>query len=272
VQAGEQGRERGREQIGEPVRQPGGQSAEGAEQPRAWRSLWETLWIAALAVLFAALLRTFVYQPFSIPSTSMLGTLYVGDYVLVNKAAYGYSRHTLPGSPDLPAGRVFARLPERGDIVVFKRPIDQQTDYIKRVVGLPGDTVAMRDGRVILNGAPLPRRRSETFVIETRYGDRQGYAQYEEVLPGGARYTVLDANPRGELDTIEPVTVPAGHVFVLGDNRDNSQDSRVFGPVPIDHLVGRADSVLLSVDGAYKPWEVWLWGEAIRWPRVFLFL
>jgi signal peptidase I len=214
--------------------------------------------------------RTFLYEPFNIPSGSMKPTLLVGDYLFVSKFAYGYSRHSLPFSLPLFDGRVFAAMPERGDVAVFKLPSDNRTDYIKRIIGLPGDKIQVKDGLLYLNGELSDRARIENFRDDdgTSAGE---VARYRETLPTGVTYTVLDIMARGSLDNTHVYEVPAGHVFAMGDNRDNSLDSRVanVGFIPIENLIGRAEIIFFSTNGKARLWEVWNWPVAIRFRRMF---
>jgi signal peptidase I len=232
------------------------------------RNIFETLRTLFYAILIALVVRTLFFEPFNIPSGSMKPTLLVGDYLFTSKYAYGYSRHSLPFSPPLFGGRVLEDLPERGDVVVFKLPSDGRTDYIKRVIGLPGDTVQMRDGRLILNGEPVPKERVGTFV-DTGEAGRE-LARYVETLPNGRSYEVLDMTPNGPYDTTRVFEVPEGHLFVMGDNRDNSMDSRTrfVGFVPLENLVGRAEIIFYSTDGTAALWELWRWPFAVRYGRL----
>ena len=234
--------------------------------------LVETVKTVLYAVLIALGIRTVAYEPFNIPSESMLPTLLVGDYLFVSKFAYGYSRHSLPfgiGNA-LPAmGRMPAGMPKRGDVVVFKLPRDNSTDYIKRIIGLPGDTIQMKGGVLFLNGKEVPRRRVDDFRYSARVQYVERIAQYVETLPDGRTYSTLDLMPRSDTDDTGVFTVPAGHVFAMGDNRDNSLDSRVaperggVGYIPVENIVGRAEVLFVSTEGAL--WEIWRW----RFGRLF---
>jgi signal peptidase I len=197
----------------------------------------------------------FFYQPFNIPSGSMKSTLLVGDYLFVSKLSYGYSRYSFPLGLNYFSGRVFASEPRRGDVAVFKTPLDNSTDYIKRIIGLPGDEIAVRGGVVWLNGKEIPRRKLPDFISIDRTGVTQRIQRFEEELPGGVKYTVLDLYPNGtgSADNKGPYRVPAGHYFMMGDNRDDSLDSRIsaaaggVGYVPFENFVGRADVIFLSL-------------------------
>ncbi|SLN77066.1 signal peptidase I [Oceanibacterium hippocampi] len=222
------------------------------------------------AVLIAVGIRTFLFEPFNIPSESMLPNLMVGDYLFVSKFSYGYSRHSLPFSLPLVPGRVFFDQPERGDIAVFKLPADNKTDYIKRIVGLPGDHIQVREGVLYINDMAVEKTKIEDFVYTDPYGNFRRIPQYRETLPNGVSYNVLDMTPRGDLDNTDVYTVPEGHFFAMGDNRDNSQDSRVqraVGYVPAVNLVGRAEIIFFSHDGSAAFFEFWKWPWAWRWSR-----
>ena len=237
--------------------------------------LWDTIKTIAYAVLIALAVRTVAFEPFNIPSGSMVPTLLVGDYLFVSKYAYGYSRHSLPLSPPILSGRLFGAAPERGDVAVFKLPSDDRTDYIKRIVGLPGDRIQMTGGRLVLNGRQVARRRIEDYVHADGRGRIARSAQYVETLPNGRAYRVVELTDSGEFDDTGVYTVPEGHYFALGDNRDNSLDSRALrgvGFVPAENLVGRAEILFFSTDGGARLWEFWRWPGAIRFHRFFLAL
>ncbi len=225
------------------------------------------------ALIIALVIRAFLFQPFNIPSGSMIPTLYVGDYLFVSKYAYGYSRHSFPFSPPVFNGRIMGSMPERGDIAVFKFPADNRTDYIKRIIGLPGDKVQMIDGVLHLNGKTVPHTRIADFVETVDGGSTRQSSQFRETLPGGPSYRTLDMLSDGPLDSTGVFVVPAGHVFAIGDNRDNSADSRLanggVGFIPVENLVGRAEFMFFSTDGTAKLWEPWLWFQAARFDRMF---
>jgi len=270
---------------GNPGKDDSGSSG-GAAQPRARApksarkrkggSAWDTVKTVFYAVLVAMVVRTALIEPFSIPSRSMLPTLLVGDYLFVTKFSYGYSKHSLPLSAPLFSGRIMFREPKRGDVAVFKKPTDNATDYIKRIIGLPGDRIQVIGGRLHINGKKVPRESLGEYVdIKREYGGaRERYMSYREVLPNGVSYTILE---RGDdvsyVDNTEVYAVPKGHYFMMGDNRDNSQDSRylsLVGFVPAENLVGRADFMFFSLREDKRWWELWHWPAHVRWGRVFM--
>ena len=224
------------------------------------------------AGLIAIGIRTVAFEPFNIPSGSMIPTLLIGDYLFVSKYSYGYSRYSLPFAPNLFNGRILGRIPERGDVAVFKCPRDNQTDYIKRIVGLPGDRIQMKSGRLYINGTVVPRQPAGDFMAEEQ-GSRTVARKYVETLPNGREHELLKMYEEGGLNTTPEFKVPENHVFAMGDNRDNSSDSRVMdrsgvGFVPIENLVGRAEFIFFSVDARAPWWEVWEWPFEIRWNRL----
>lgn len=236
--------------------------------------IMETVKTIVYAVAIALFVRTFAYEPFNIPSGSMKPTLLVGDYLFVSKFSYGYSKHSLPLSLPLFEGRVFDEMPERGDVAVFKLPSDNRTDYIKRIVGLPGDRIQVKESILFINGEAVGLESLGDFTDEQYFDARLGEQKvpmFEETLPGGRTHLILEMTDRGRLDNTGVFEVPEGHVFAMGDNRDNSQDSRVrnVGFVPLVNLVGRADFLLFSVNGAARWYEIWNWPWAIRYDRLF---
>jgi signal peptidase I len=243
--------------------------AEANSERGGWK---DTLRVVIHALLLALVVRVFLYQPFNIPSGSMIPTLLIGDYLFVSKFSYGYSRFSFPFSPDLFEGRVWAAPPERGDVAVFKLPRDNETDYIKRVIGLPGETVQMIGGVLHIDGEPVKRERVEDFVLRDSLGGERRAVRYLETLPNGVSYPVLDLVENGFGDNTEPYKVREGHYFMMGDNRDNSTDSRVdsaVGQVPFENFVGRAEIIFFSMDDDASVWQVWNWPTAIRWSRIF---
>jgi signal peptidase I len=231
--------------------------------------LGETISVIVQALLLALVIRTFLFQPFSIPSGSMRPTLLEGDYLFVTKWAYGYSRYSFPFSPPIFSGRIWGSEPERGDVVVFKYPPDPSLDYIKRVIGLPGDRVQMRGGELYLNGEAVERE----LVGQIDNRDITEMARpvdvYRETLPNGVSYDTLDLSPNSIGDNTREFVVPYGHYFMMGDNRDNSTDSRFsVGFVPEDHLVGRANIIFFSISGGASPLEIWRWPSEVRPSRL----
>ena len=231
-----------------------------------WASTWDTVKTLIYAVLIAMVFRTVLIEPFSIPSGSMKPTLLEGDYLFVTKYSYGYSRFSMPFSPPLWDGRIFYNPPKRGDVVVFRLPSDNKTDYIKRIIGLPGDRVQVINGVLNINGEPV-RRAQGTAWIE----GMQRHDQYVETLPGGRRHSILERSDNEPSDNTRVYVVPPDHFFAMGDNRDNSADSRFVevGPVPAANLIGRAEFVFFSHDGSAGWWQVWKWPGSIRWARIF---
>ena len=223
------------------------------------------------AGLIAVGIRTVAFEPFNIPSGSMIPTLLIGDYLFVSKYSYGYSRYSIPFAPNLFNGRIFGRLPDRGDIAVFKWPRDNQTDYIKRIVGLPGDRIQMKSGQLYINGTLVPRQAAGDYADDEQ-GSRTIARLYVETLPGGLQHDIIKMYEEGGLNSTPEFKVPDGQVFAMGDNRDNSSDSRDpgggVGFVPVENLVGRAEFIFFSVDGWAPWWKVWDWPFEIRWNRL----
>jgi signal peptidase I len=237
-----------------------------------WR---ETLKTIAYALAIALVVRTLFYQPFNIPSGSMKPTLLVGDYLFASKFAYGYSRYSLPFGLLPFDRRLFGVQPKRGDVVIFKLPRDNATDYVKRVIGLPGDAILVRDAVVYINGQVVPQAPAGFYV-----GPEVGRPKprFEETLPNGVKHYVLHWPQQAELDNAGPFKVPEGHYFMMGDNRDDSIDSRVssrygVGYVPYENLIGRAAIVFFSMaiddPHAFRLTSPWTWPFDVRWARIF---
>ncbi|WP_029006812.1 signal peptidase I [Azospirillum halopraeferens] len=232
----------------------------------------ETLKTVFYAVLIAFGVRTFAYEPFNIPSGSMIPSLLIGDYLFVSKFSYGYSKHTVTFGFPLFEGRVLGSMPERGDVAVFKLPRDNKTDYIKRIVGLPGDTVQVVGGVLHINGQPVKRERIEDYVSTDGVGRETRLAQYVETLPGGRSHRIIEETDHGPLDDTPVYRVPENHFFMMGDNRDNSLDSRVpsmVGYVPLENMVGRAEFLFFSLAEGTRFFEVWRWPFDLRFSRLF---
>ncbi len=231
---------------------------------------WDTLRTVGYAVLIAITIRTFAYEPFSIPSGSMKPTLLIGDYLFVSKFSYGYSHHSLPFSLPLFSGRVMVTEPTRGDVAVFKKPTEDSIDYIKRIIGLPGDRIQVVGGILHINDQPVKRQRTSEFVDYDDWGSVKRITRYIETLPNGRQHFILEENgDRGMADNTPVYVVPTGHYFAMGDNRDNSQDSRFPDVrfIPLENLVGRAEFLFFSIDGAV--WKIWSWFSTVRFDRMF---
>ncbi len=233
--------------------------------------LRETVKTVLYAILIALVIRTVAYEPFNIPSGSMIPTLLVGDYLFVSKFSYGYSRYSLPlGLPLIP-GRIFFSEPERGDVAVFKLPTNNETDYIKRIIGLPGDQIQVRGGVLHINGQPVTRERVADHVERDGNGNVHRTRRYRETLPNGRSHYILEAmGDLGPVDNTPVYEVPPEHYFAMGDNRDSSRDSRYLsfvGYVPRANLVGRAEFLFFSVDGEFL--KFWKRFPTIRFDRIF---
>jgi signal peptidase I len=242
-------------------------------QEKKTNSFFDTLKTIVYAVLIALIVRTVAFEPFNIPSGSMNPTLLVGDYLFVSKFSYGYSKHSLPFSLPILPDRVLFEEPERGDVAVFKLPSDNKTDYIKRVIGLPGDKIQMKNGRLFINNKMVKREKIGDYIQTDDGGNLRRTVRYIETLPNGKTHEILEEwGDKGPLDNTGVYEVPAGHYFAMGDNRDNSQDSRVrpqVGFIPKENLVGRAEVLFFSTNGGARIWEIWKWPVAMRFKRFF---
>ena len=222
-----------------------------------------------IAIFIAILIRSFIVEPFNIPSGSMKPNLLVGDFIFVSKWSYGYSKHSLPFSIPIIPKKIFSKLPKRGDIVVFKTPTDNRTDYIKRVIGLPGDKIQISNGLIIINENLILRKKIKDFLDINREGNLKRIRQYKEYFQG-IEFNVLDINDNSQSDNTQIYKVPENHFFVMGDNRDNSQDSRflnMVGYVPLENLIGKAQYIFFSLENA-RFFQIWKWFKAIRYNSI----
>jgi signal peptidase I len=227
----------------------------------------EIIYTVVWAVVIAVVVRTFAYEPFNIPSGSMKPTLLIGDYLFVSKFSYGYSRYSFPYGLDLFEGRILADEPERGDVAVFRKPPQNDQDYIKRVIGLPGDRIQVKDGLLHINGEPVKREKLGVDTDSDDAGFPRQLTRYRETLPNGRSHIIWEETDTGFADSTRVHVVPEGHYFMMGDNRDHSRDSRAIGPVPLDNLIGRAEIIFLSLDGA-DLYEFWTWPWTTRFGRL----
>ena len=224
----------------------------------------------SLAVFIALLIRSFIAEPFNIPSGSMKPNLLVGDFIFVSKWSYGYSKHSLPFSIPIIPKKIFNKIPDRGDIVVFKTPEDNRTDYIKRVIGIPGDKIRIINGQIIINDQKIIRKRVNDFIDNDNNVSLKRNRKYIEYFEN-FQIEVLDIMDNGIVDNTKLYEVPEGHFFVMGDNRDNSQDSRfdnIIGYVPYENLVGKARFVFFSLENS-RFFQIWKWPKSIRVERIF---
>ena len=233
--------------------------------------IFETIKTLFFAFLIAGILRVIVFQPFNIPSASMVPTLLVGDFLYVSKYAYGWSHHSLPFSPEIFKGRIFGAEPKRGDVIVFKIPSDNRTDYIKRLIGLPGDRIQVIHSEVYINGEKLRREKVDEIIDVNGRGFPDHVIRYRETLPNGVSYITYGHEEDGPLGNTGIYIVPEGHYFMMGDNRDNSLDSRVSSPVgfvPYENLVGRAELIFYSTASDSSVLAIWDWIPATRLERI----
>ena len=219
------------------------------------------------------IIRTFLFQPFSIPSGSMKNTLLIGDYLLVSKYSYGYSTYSLPLNIYLFSGRIInTNQPKRGDIAVFKLPRDNKTNYIKRVIGLPGESIQINKGVIFINNKPIKRKLIKTFSTKNSklYNKGKIYC-FLETLPNGISYKILEHNSNSSWNNTQVYEIPKNHYFMMGDNRDNSIDSRflsLVGYVPLENFIGKARILFFSINKNDKLWKFWKWYHQIRWSRI----
>jgi len=240
------------------------------------RSLMDMVSVFLQALLVAGLVRTFLFQPFYIPSGSMRPTLLVGDYLFAAKYAYGYSRYSLPFSPNLFSGRIWASEPQRGDVAIFRNTNpNNPDDFIKRVIGLPGDRVQMVDGALYINDQPVKRERLGIVQDSDLTGANSNFpvTVYRETLDNGVSYDIFDIVQNGLGDNTQEFIVRPGHYFMMGDNRDNSDDSRFsVGNVPAENFIGRANLIFFSIGNEASAWQLWRWPFDMRAGRIFSFV
>ena len=223
-----------------------------------------------IAIFIALLIRSFIFEPFNIPSGSMKPNLLVGDFIFVSKYSYGFSKHSLPFSIPLIPGKIFSNTPERGDVVVFKTPENNRTDYIKRVIGLPGDKIEIKNGIIFINGSEILRKKLNDFIDTDNKTINKRVRMYNEYF-FNKEINILDITDNGIADNTQLFNVPENHFFVMGDNRDNSQDSRFIstvGFVPYENLVGKAQFIFFSLENA-RFLQIWKWPNSIRYERIF---
>jgi signal peptidase I len=244
--------------------------------PSRLRGWMKSIVDLALIVLVISVAKSAIAEPYYVPSGSMEPTLKIGDELLATKYSYGYSTASLPLFLNMPAAtRIFGALPRRGDVVVFRAPADFAQIWVKRVIGLPGDRIAVRQGRVWINGKPVGLSPDGMGRDENEGGSRRPVPQFVETLPGGRQHLIFQESTNGPMDNTATVTVPPGHLFVMGDNRDNSDDSRVpvkmggVGLLPVADLVGRVNVLLGSWDLAAAQRPIWQWPSGLRWSRFF---
>ena len=236
-----------------------------------WHNASGLFWAFVLAMG----IRAFWFEPYNIPSGSMIPTLLIGDYLFITKYDYGYSRHSFPFSlPIIPKGRIFDSMPQQGDVVVFRMTPEIQPqlptsiDYIKRVIALPGDTVQMKEGRLYINDKLVERELIGMEKMVNEKGQEMTYHKYIETLPNGVQHAIYEINDELKADNTDKVTIPNGYFFAMGDNRDNSLDSRFFGAVPLVNLEGKARFIFYSNNGSGYFWQLWKWNQFIRWERL----
>ncbi len=223
-----------------------------------------------IAIFIALLIRSFIFEPFNIPSGSMKPNLLVGDFIFVSKYSYGFSKHSLPFSIPLIPGKIFSNTPERGDVVVFKTPENNRTDYIKRVIGLPGDKIQIKNGIIFINGSEILRKKLNDFIDTDINTNNKRVRMYNEYFYN-KEINILDITDDGIADNTQLFIVPESHFFVMGDNRDNSQDSRFIntvGFIPYENLVGKAEFIFFSLENA-RFLQIWKWPNSIRYERIF---
>ncbi len=242
--------------------------AKDKEKPSELR---ETIVVIIEALVIALIFRSFFYQPFSIPTASLQPTMMIGDYFVASKFTWGYGRYSFPFGVVPINGRIMGREPNRGDIAVF-RPVPQKDDYVKRIIGLPGDTIQMKEGRLFINEVMVERKLIERSTDKDSFGTVLPVLVYEETLPNGLTHLIHEISDDSPLDNTSEYLVPDGHYFMMGDNRDRSQDSRILsavGYVPAGNLIGKAEARFFSIEDNAPPWQIWQWPAKLRLDRMF---
>lgn len=242
--------------------------AKDKEKPSELR---ETIVVIIEALVIALIFRSFFYQPFSIPTASLQPTMMIGDYFVASKFTWGYGRYSFPFGVVPINGRIMGREPNRGDIAVF-RPVPQKDDYVKRIIGLPGDTIQMKEGRLFINDVMVERKLIERSTDKDSFGTVLPVLVYEETLPNGVTHLINEISDDSPLDNTSEYLVPDGHYFMMGDNRDRSQDSRILsavGYVPAGNLIGKAEARFFSIEDNAPPWQIWQWPAKLRLDRMF---
>lgn len=245
------------------------QSMSKAEKKTGRNEVRDTIVVIIEALLIAIVFRTFIYQPFSIPTASMQNTLMIGDYFIASKFTWGYGPYSFPFPVPL-NNRIFGRDPDRGDVAVFHNITNE--DYIKRVIGLPGDRIQMKEGRLYINGTMVERKEIGKATDTDSNMQTVPVTLYEETLPNGVTHVIQEISDDQPLDNTAEYVVPAGHFFMMGDNRDRSADSRVLsqvGYVPATALIGKAEARFFSIKDNIPPWQIWQWPANVRWDRMF---
>ena len=231
------------------------------------KELFKTLLIAGSIAIF---FRSIFFEPFNIPSGSMIPSLLVGDYLFVSKYSYGYSKYSFPFGVGPITDRIFEKSPKRGDVIVFRKPGDETIDYIKRLVALPNDTVQVKNGVLYINKKMVERTKSNVGIMKNNFGDEKIFSQYKETFDGLNFHEIIESSDQDLFDDTIEFKVPDNHFFFMGDNRDNSRDSRSpeVGFVPKRNLIGKAQIIFFSHNSSASIFEFWKWHKAIRFSRI----
>ena len=242
-------------------------SVEKKKENNSFKELLKTLVIAGSIAIF---FRSIFFEPFNIPSGSMIPTLLVGDYLFVSKYSYGYSRYSFPFGVVPISNRVLEETPKRGDVIVFRKPGDETIDYIKRLVGLPNDTVQVKKGVLFINSKEIKRIKTNIGIMKNNFGNEKVFTQYEEIFDNKNIHQIIESSDNDPFDDTIEFKVPEGHFFFMGDNRDNSRDSRTpeVGFVPQKNLIGKAQIIFFSHNGSASIFEFWKWHKSIRFSRI----